>query len=79
MVLLFIVHEGSNGAALISMESSLSTDVDGSMANPKIVGGTRDSAEGRRHLSKCDGKEITGVVDGELLANGVPYIPLQLG
>ena len=48
-VLLFIEHKGSNSPTLIGTGSSLSMNMDGSMANAEMVGSTRDGAEGRRH------------------------------
>ena len=48
-VLLFVVHERSNGPTLIGTGPSLSMNADSSVANAKMVGGTRNGAEGRRH------------------------------
>ena len=39
---------------LVGMDSGLSMDTDGSTANAKIVGGTGNGAEGRRHLIGVD-------------------------
>ena len=52
MILLFIVHEGGDGTALVSAGPSLPMNADGSTTNAKMVGGTQDSMEGRRHCSK---------------------------
>ena len=54
MVFLFIKHEGGNGPTHIGTGSSLPMDMDSSMADAEMVGGTRDGAEGRRHDKKCD-------------------------
>ena len=51
-VLLLIVHEGCDSMTLIGMMANLTMDMDGSMANTKMVGGTQNSVEGGRHLSK---------------------------
>ena len=39
------------------MGPSLSTNTDSSTANAKIIGGTRNSTERRRHLGKSDNVE----------------------
>ena len=52
VVLLFVVHEGSDGLTLIGTGPSLSTNMDSSTANAEVIGSTRNSMEGGRHLSK---------------------------
>ena len=49
-IFLLVVHEGSNGPPLIGTGPGLSMNADGSTANAEVVGGTRNGAEGRRHL-----------------------------
>ena len=49
MILLLIVHKGYDGMTLIGMGSHLPMDMDSGMADPKMVSGTRNSIEGRRH------------------------------
>ena len=49
-ILLFVIHKRSNGLTLIGAGPGLTANMDSGTANPKIVGGTRNSAEGGRHL-----------------------------
>ena len=51
-VFLFIEHKGGDGLTLVSMGPGLSTNMDSRTADAKMVGGARDSTEGRRHLSR---------------------------
>ena len=50
LILLFIIHKRSNGPTLIGAGPGLTANTDGGTANPKMVGRTRNSAEGGRHL-----------------------------
>ena len=80
MVLLLVEHKRSNGLTLVGTGPSLSTNTDSGTANTKVVGSTRNGAEGRRHLiGVVMGGRITKEVDGGQPANGVPYIPSQSG
>ena len=50
MVSLLIEHERSNSLTSVGAGPSLSTNADSSTADAKLVGSSRDGAEGRRHL-----------------------------
>ena len=52
-VLLFIEHKWGNGMALIGAVTDLAMDPNGSTTNAKLIGKTRDSTEGGRHLNKA--------------------------
>ena len=57
-------------------------DTNGSAAPAVLILGTGDGASGHRHYGlsgRVEEVEITEVVDGERLTNGVPYIPSWLG
>ena len=49
MVFLLVIHEGCDSTTLVGMVTSLATDTNGSTANAKVIGRTRNGAEGRRH------------------------------
>ena len=49
LIFLFIKHEESNSPTLIGTGSSLSMNMDGSMANAEVISGARNGVEGRRH------------------------------
>ena len=49
-ILLLVEHERSNGPTSIGAGPSLPTNADSSMAYAEVVGGSRDGAEGGRHL-----------------------------
>ena len=51
-VFLLIVHKRGNGSTLVGTGPSLSTNLNGGMTDAEMVGGARNSAEGRRHLSR---------------------------
>ena len=79
LVLLLIVHEGSNGVAGVGTITGLTTNTNGGSTNAEMINGAGDSTRRGRHCIAGDVKEITEVVDGEQPANGVPYIPSRLG
>ena len=54
-------------------------NMDGGMADTKMISGSGDGAEGRRHRVKLLMGELTKAVDGKRPTNGVPYIPFRLG
>ena len=51
-VFLFIEHEGGDGLSLVGTRPSLSTNMDSSMANAEVIGGSQNGVEGRRHLMR---------------------------
>ena len=48
-ILLLIVHKGCDGMTLVGVVTSLTVNLNGGMANAKMVGGAQDSAKRRRH------------------------------
>ena len=78
-VLLLVKHKRSNSPTSIGMITSLAMNSNGSLANTKLVLGAGNGARRGRYLVAVVEVEITEVVDGEQPANGVPYIPSQLG
>ena len=48
-ILLFIVHEGSNGPTSVGAITGLTMNMDSSVANAEVVDGTGNSARRRRH------------------------------
>ena len=61
------------------MGPGLTADMNSGVANAEMVGGSWDRTEGGRHQIGVVIGELTGAVDGERPANGVPYIPSRLG
>ena len=81
-MVLLVKHKRGNGATGVGMVTGLTADTNSGAAPAVLVLGSRDGASGHRHGRVSGGSvevEITGVVDGEQPANGVPYIPSRLG
>ena len=78
-VFLLVVHKWSNGPTSVGAVTGLTTDTNSGTTNTEVVDSARDSTRRRRHCMVVMQEGITKAVDGERPANGVPYIPSQLG
>ena len=78
-----IKHEGSDGPPCIGAVTGLTADTNSGAAPAVLVLSSWNGASRHRHGVRVSGGskevEITEVVDGERLTNGVPYIPSRLG
>ena len=79
MVPFLVKHKRGNGPTGVGTVAGLTMDTNGGSADTELILSAGGSARRRRHLVVVMEEEVTGVFDGEQPANGVPYIPSQLG